>query len=722
VTCEWDTPEFLVHTTITGGIGLSTIGVDRGEVGPSLLCRADRRGDAVVVTALNTAFGHSGTSDGARAAAARSFASSALARCAVTGPDTFDAAPLGTLDLVGAARLLTDAAGTGFALDPELSGVVQARRYGDALALDAVLTFRPDRPEPQERSGNGHSPRSTRPGPLGFPAPTDTVTVHQQVVLRPLPSPGYRPAPLDPTIGAMPHLTVHRFDRIDEQDAETALATRFRLDGAPVVFHLDPGMPAPIRDAVLAGGNWWQEAFAAAGFTGAYRVEPLPDGADLDDPRRNVVLWVHRADRGWSYGMTQVDPRTGEILRGVVRLGSQRVEQLRAITEAVLAPYAAGGVGAAGVRSVVDARMRQLAAHEIGHALGLAHNFASHAHDAPSVMDYPGPIFDLDADGRPAATRPYATGLGPWDLRQIAALYGDAPPVESEPSLYITDADARLDDAADACGATWIAPSEPVEALQAIVDVRAAALARFGPGVVPPGSDSNEIERRFLLLYLLHRHQATAVAKLVAGVRRRYARTTGDGFDGAATPVPAKEQAAAVAQLKLLLEPDFLEVPSQVRPVLVGPSGGRGRREGQFDHRTAGAFDVAAAVAAGTDLVGRLLLAPARLNRIVSQSRAVLDDLVAATAGRALDLLEAPERTEVTEVIGWTLLRRFEESLAAPGLHHHARVAVLEAASAGPRVVAGLERPAVRTRWAALEKAAFEHAAELAALPLGAPI
>jgi hypothetical protein len=160
--------------------------------------------------------------------------------------------------------------------------------------------------------------------------------------------------------------------------------------------------------------------------------------------------------------------------------------------------------------------------------------------------------------------------------------------------------------------------------------------------------------------------------------------------------------------------------------LLVGPSGGRGRRDGQFDHRTAGAFDAAAAIAAGTDLVGGLLLAPARLNRVVSQTAAgigtFLDDLVSATAGRALDLLETTERTEVTEVIGWTLLRRFEASLAGPELHHHARVALLEAANAGPRVAAGLQRPAVRARWAALEKAAFEHEAELAALPLGTPI
>jgi hypothetical protein len=701
--------EFLLHATIIGGFGLSATGLDRGEVGPSFMCRADHDGTGVVVTAVNTRYGHSGVTPAEQAAATASFAESVLARCPGDG-DAFDPAPLGLTDLIGAAQRLTDAAERPYVLDAALSRVERTAWYGDVLAIESVLTFRAR--EPRARPNPGLMLRAGPPTPPLRPAPGDTVSVRQQVALRPLPAPGYTPVPLDPAIGASADHTVHRYDAIADRDAETALAIRFR-DGEPIVFHVDPAMPAAVRDAVVEGGNWWQEAFAAAGLPGRYRVEPLPEGADLNDPRRNVVLWVHRADRGWSMGFGQADPRTGEILRGVIRLGSQRVEQLRAITESVLAPYDSPD-GAAVVRSVVAARLRQLAAHEIGHGLGFAHNFASHGHSHPSVMDYPGPLFTVDG-GRPAVPAPYATGAGPWDRYQVAALYGTGvAPADLD---YVTDADARGDDAADACGATWIAAAEPTAALRDLLAVRAAALARFGPAVVPPGSDSNEIERRFLVLYLLHRHQATAVTKLVGGSTRRYAVTDGASFAGAATPVPADVQRAALAQLAELLTPAFLTVPDHVRPLLVAPAGGRDRREGQFDHRTAGAFDIAAAVAAGTDVVAGALFAPARVNRLADGTGLPLAELVAAIAGRAVELLTADDRDPVTETIGWTLLRRFEHTVTSPELHHHARVAAVEAAATGP-----WDRPALKARWEAIEKAAYGHPAELPAPPAGTPI
>jgi hypothetical protein len=705
-------PDFLLHATLLGGFGLSATGLDRGEVGPSFVCRADQDDIGVVVTARNTVYGHSGATPAEQAAATASFAESVLAHCPGAGA-AFDPAPLGLVDLVGGAQRLTDAAERPYGLDPALSRVERTAWYGDVLAIESVLTFRAR--EPKARPNPGLALRAGPPTPPLRPAPGDTVSVRQQVALRPLPAPGYAPVPLDPTIGAIPDHTVHRFDAIADRDAETALATRFRAD-EPIVFHLDPAMPAAVRDAVVEGGNWWQEAFAAAGLPGRYRVEPLPSGADLHDPRRNVVLWVHRADRGWSMGYPQVDPRTGEILRAVVRLGSQRIEQLRAITESVLAPYDTDDGGPV-VRSVVTARLRQLAAHEIGHGLGFAHNFASHSHSRPSVMDYPGPLFTVDGD-RPAAGTPYATGAGPWDLHQVAALYGTGTqPVAPVDLDYVTDNDARGDDAADACGATWIAPAEPGQALRDLLAVRTAALARFGPAVVPPGSDPNEIERRFLVLYLLHRHQATAVAKLVGGLRRRYALTGGTSFAGTATPVPVAEQRAALAQLTGLLTPSFLAVPAHVRPLLVAPAGGRDRREGQFDHRTAGAFDAAAAIAAGTDVVAATLFAPARVNRLADGTGLPLPELVAAVAGRAVELLTADDRDPVTETIGWTLLRRFEHTVTAKELHHHARVAAVEAAATGP-----WDRPALRTRWEAIEKAAYEHPADLPELPAGTPI
>ncbi len=704
-------PSFLLHATVTGGLGRSMVGLDRGEVGPSLLCRADRDAGAVVITACNAEFGHSGDTLAERAAAARSFAESALARCPATGSDAFDPVPLGLVDLVGAGRRLTDVAETPFVLDPALCRVDRVEWYGDVLVVESVLTFRAHRASPRPAAGN--APVVGPPAPLVRPAPADTVSVRQQVTLRPLPPPGFEPRRLDPTAGATANLAVHRFDDIADRDAETPLATRFRAV-EPIVFHLDPAMPPAVRDAVLTGGNWWQEAFAAAGLPDRYRVEPLPEGAELTDPRLNVVLWVHRADRGWSMGMTQLDPRTGEILRAVVRLGSQRVEQLRAITESVLAPYSSDD-GAATVAGVVAARLRQLAAHEIGHGIGLAHNFASHQHERPSVMDYPGPLFELDGD-RPVAPAPYATGPGPWDLHQISALYGagSATDFSNTEFSYVTDADARADDAADSCGATWIAPREPVAALRELLAIREAALRRFGPAVVPPGSDPNELERRFLLLYLLHRHQATAVAKLVGGSRRRYA-VTGEAFAGAAIPVPVADQRVALDLLAALLTPEFLTIPEHIRPLLVGPAGGRPRREGQFDNRTAGAFDVMAAVSAGADVVAGTLLAPTRLNRLGP----ALDEVLAATVGRAVELLSAENRDAYTETIGWTLLRRFEHTVTAPLLHHQTRVAAVEIVDAWlPDDV----RPALAARWKALTKAAYEHPAELPELPPGTPI
>jgi hypothetical protein len=326
-------------------------------------------------------------------------------------------------------------------------------------------------------------------------------------------------------------------------------------------------------------------------------------------------------------------------------------------------------------------------------------------------MDYPGPLFELDGD-RPVAPAPYATGPGPWDLNQISALYGSGSAAEFP---YITDADARADDAADSGGATWIAPREPVAALRELLAIREAALRRFGPAVVPPGSDPNELERRFLLLYLLHRHQATAVAKLVGGSQRRYAVTGGAAFAGAATPVPVADQRVALDLLAALLTPEFLAIPSHVRPLLVGPAGGRPRREGQFDNRTAGAFDVTAAVSAGTDVVAGTLLAPARLNRLGS----ALDEVLAATVGRAVELLCANDRDPCTEAIGWTVLRRFEHSMTSSLLHHQTRVAAVETVDAWlPDDV----RPALAARWKALTKAAYEHPAELPELPPGTPI
>ena len=68
----------------------------------------------------------------------------------------------------------------------------------------------------------------------------------------------------------------------------------------------------------------------------------MPEGADNLDVRYNVIQWVHRSTRGWSYGNSVTDPRTGEIIKGHVSLGSLRVRQDYLLAEGLLSPYLDG--------------------------------------------------------------------------------------------------------------------------------------------------------------------------------------------------------------------------------------------------------------------------------------------------------------------------------------------------------------------------------------------
>ncbi|WP_240554239.1 zinc-dependent metalloprotease, partial [Streptomyces niveiscabiei] len=314
---------------------------------------------------------------------------------------------------------------------------------------------------------------------------------------------------------------------------------RFRVgDGAAaVVFQVDPAVPEPLRSAVVEGGNWWREGFAAIGLPEAYRVEA--GGADFDpyEPGVNGVVWVHRAGRGWSLGQGLTDPRTGEVLHARVRLGSQRVEQVRALGEALLAPYGRPDEAErlAAVEELVLARIRQLAAHEIGHALGFMHNYASTTHVRPSVMDYPHARIGVNADGTLELGNAYAVGLGPWDHFLVRHAYGDLSDAqlaelreEFRHLAYVTDEDGHGPGAAHADGVPWVTAGDALPALEHILRVRRIALAGFSRGVLPPDRQTGELEERAVLLHLLHRHEVTAVGRLVGGVRYGYG-VAGDG-------------------------------------------------------------------------------------------------------------------------------------------------------------------------------------------------
>ncbi|WP_029138010.1 zinc-dependent metalloprotease [Nakamurella lactea] len=745
---------FLLHTHVIQGIGVAGIGVDRGQSGPSRVCRVDSTDDGWVVALENVTYGLSETSattsgdataDPATVAARDSFAESVLATVPAlpdTQPtDTLDPSLLALLDHFQVAQILTNHHKIAYAARPDLSRIVQRRWYDDNLVIDAVVSYGvpTEAPRPPEPTASGEP--AAGPTNRGYPAPGDSLSVTQRIILQPLPRPGFAPMPLHPRQGSIGHLEVHRFDRIGEQDAREALAPAFRLtpgsDNAPIIFRLDAAVPEPYRSAILTGANWWQDAFARAGFPDTYRVEVCPDGEDLFDPRFGTITWTHRLDRGWSFGGIHADPRTGEILKGCVRLGSQRIEEVRAIAQAVLGEADARHDE---VEAVLLQRLSQLAAHEVGHSLGFAHNFATQWHPQLSVMDYPGPIFDVADDGRVivgtagAPGRAYPDGLGPWDYRLVAALYAPhlldpagAPGCEADTLDFVTDADSRLEQQSDARGSTWKAGGDPRETLARTVGVRRAALASFSAANAPAGEDSNEIARRFRLLYLVHRFHAVSVLKSVGGTRRKYAQTeevdSSGGFAGAWESVPENQQLEALRAVADLFSPEFLEVPAHIVPLLVPPSGGVSEKPGGFENRLSGMVDVPSIVRAGADAVLGALLAPERLNRVVEQSTAVLRELLEETvrgALRTIDTRGAVGRDgadDTATLIAWAIIARFRMSVTSTTLHVHARFSILhelEDVEIASRLL--------RKKWESLVDAAMAVDDPLPEAPVGTPI
>jgi hypothetical protein len=578
-----------------------------------------------------------------------------------------------TLQRSGQGNYRLDVARSAVDLDSVLA-------FPENLEFEAILTFAGSEP--------GRLVREVAPN-------AESVSLVQHHSFVALPRPGYRPRDFDPRAGsfairfqdyAVPldaaltrrWIVRHRLEKTDPTRERSTVKE-------PIVYYLDPGTPEPVRQALIDGAMWWAEAFDAAGFIDAFRVELLPEDGHPLDVRYNMIQWVHRSTRGWSYGGGVTDPRTGEMIKGHVSLGSLRVRQDRRLFEGLLGTARTGSGHVEDPVQLALARIRQLSAHEVGHTLGLAHNFAASTYGRASVMDYPAPQVRLDGD-RLDVSEAYGVGLGAWDRHAIRWAYSEFADPAAEPArladivqdgldaglLFLTDQDARPAGAAHPLANLWDNGADPVEELSNILAVRRFALDRFGVSNVAVGRPLAELEEVLATVYLHHRYQLDAAVKVIAGADYRYA-LAGDG-QPMIRPLDASRQEKALQVVLSILDPAALDIPESVlESVLPRPAGYRGHRE-LFQSSTAPLFDALGAAATAADQVVAGLLQPQRCARLIDQHRRdpdlpglnhVLHGLL--SAGFAPEV-ESPRHREIQRIVQRVIVDRMIELVQQAGV------------------------------------------------------
>lgn len=675
---------FLLLSSLPFGLGSNDVGLDRGQPGEARLVHFEKRGAKLLLVQENTRFRASASNPAERASVVEAFAASVLwsgeILASEAGSHLVDFSSFLLADRHGIASRLRDSRQGAYRVDDKRSAVLveQSKNFPANTELESLLTF--------DGPGDGNFIRDVA-------MEGTSLTLRQHISLIKLPEPGFQPRAYHPASGGI-DISHADFSTPLGQSLNVAWQIRHRLEKTepsaavsavkkPIVYYLDRGTPEPVRSALLDGARWWATAFEKAGFKDAYRVEMLPEGVDPMDARYNVIQWVHRATRGWSYGAPIADPRTGEIIKGVVMLGSQRVRQDILIAESLLAAYAKGGE--AKQKQALDmalARLRQLSAHEVGHTLGFSHNFAASRAGNGSVMDYPHPLVKLDAAGNVDLRDAYGDGLGPWDDFIVQHAYGQFGSAAEESAalvrlrarakaqglLYVGDSDSRSPGSQHPDGVLWDFGADSIKTWDQVMAVRQRALQTFSIDVLPAERQLGELEARLVPVYLLHRYQGEALAHLLGGAEFEYG-LAGDARAGAvragAKPVAAAVQRQALARLTAALQAENLSLPAALLDQLSPPSEGYERGREYFPNRMSTQFDPLSATQSAAAHFGSLLLNAERLNRLAWQhareaaqpgAGEVIDQLLQATWKRSSAPKNQPTAQAVQTAVNWVMV------------------------------------------------------------------
>lgn len=625
--------EFLFVHSLRTGLGSNDIGLDRGQLGGNAIVKFEKAGNKLLLIQPNQRFRANTDNVLEKRSIEEAFAKSVLFGFPIkeTKGSTFiiDFTPFLMQDTHGVAQRLKRGKEGTYKLDASRSALYMERTksFPKNTEFESMITF--------TGQATGRNIRSVAPN-------ANALTVVQHYSFVALPDDNYEPRAFDPRAGNISTMYMDYATPIQES-IKKRYANRHRLEKKtpmakrseavePIIYYLDPGTPEPVRTALLEGARWWNQAYEAAGFIDAFQVKMLPDDADPMDVRYNVIQWVHRSTRGWSYGASVTDPRTGEIIKGHVSLGSLRIRQDFLIAQALMnKPFEKSDANYQPMLEMALARIRQLSAHEVGHTIGFAHNFAASPNGRASVMDYPHPTLSWTGKNVDFSNA-YATGIGAWDKVTVAYSYGIVPDGKSEKDFlddilesaekkglrYITDSDARPPGGAHYQAHLWDNGKNAYEELNDLLKLRKGAIDNFSVHNIRTSEPYSMLEDVFVPLYFYHRYQTEAAVKMVGGMKYNYA-VKGDSHLKPTGILEASEQRKALEAILKTLSADHLAIPKDKLELFPPRAQGYNRSRESFKSNNGVGFDALGAAATASDMTLALVLHPQRANRMVQQ-------------------------------------------------------------------------------------------------------